>query len=751
MDLNTSIDAIAVEAVTTLVYVAISVALSFAIQALTARDIGGDPAKSRDDNIGTTSSRGSVIPILVGRAALEPIVTWFGDRYASNDGTTGVRGSKPKAPPPPNDLYEVGDHILCVGNDAALRLQSIEEGSSVIWTGNIGPNTSGSGLSSHTCTDGSVFYVYWGEEDQPINARLAALTGTPSRWPYVMRIVWDKKKISRSGTWPIIKYNVTNFSTDTVLTTSPAVVGTPSGLNAAHIMARLYTAPFPFGAAQPSEDLDLNSIERWGQTMDSEDFAINAVLGANDTGKTWLTMISQECGLLIPQRGRQLAFEPVRPGSGYPTGNTGPVDFGAESMKKRPTTSIRLQTAVITTLVMTFKDERRRFRNTDIRRSLDMPIRQRGRRRRMQLSLPTSEETALKIADRTEQQEYGDQQTFDIEAIKGMRGLEVGHLFTLNENVSGILQDDAPLLRVTSRQPSDSSSIVKLKAAVDSYSVDSATQETGDGPGDAALLDTENPIRCAVLDVTAQNGGEAAISVLWIRPHNQTNGLNVEVSGSGGQFSPVGAQNVAAAGGELAVAIDADQETQIRFIPDNDDHAFLPSLSGDTLAFNNGDMVALLKSASTEEIIYVQDVLPQNEPQFEPLTSPPLGSYVKPSGTSTGFRYRVTNIFGSGQTGPTEPVWPEVLNDTVTSDGVVFRAERFGESLSFVLRGQAGTTPQAHPAGTDVFIIRQPDVEYFTDTRICAGCGVCARLLTRANGQIMPSASATIKCITMSP
>lgn len=157
----------------------------------------------QDSTPGTLASRGTFIPILLGRRRLGAIVGWVGGRTSKKEGGSGGKGSGGGVEGV--KIYsEKGWHILCVG--PAFALHRILQSGKTIWRGPINRNTTPSGSTINIGKKGS-FRIYWGDIGQPIDGDLANRV-VPSRWENICFVVWDRKRLGSSQTWPILDYEV---------------------------------------------------------------------------------------------------------------------------------------------------------------------------------------------------------------------------------------------------------------------------------------------------------------------------------------------------------------------------------------------------------------------------------------------------------------------------------------------------------------------------------------------------------------
>lgn len=180
---------------------ALSVGVSLLAQKLLAKK---NDKPISDDKPTTLTTRGSYCNWLLGIREVGPCVAWAGDREKRKEKVPGGKGlSTPKQ----DVWYEAGWHVLAVGPCDALH--RIEQSGSVIFEGRITKESHPSGTTVDLGKEGS-FVIYWGEVDQPVNTFLgdAGRVNVTSRWPHLMYVVWNKKRLGPSPVWSVLNYVV---------------------------------------------------------------------------------------------------------------------------------------------------------------------------------------------------------------------------------------------------------------------------------------------------------------------------------------------------------------------------------------------------------------------------------------------------------------------------------------------------------------------------------------------------------------
>ena len=217
----------------------------------------------------TLSTRGSFLPVLIGRRRIEPIFAWVGARAASvtqqraggkgsQGGTTGGAQS--------TSYTEGAAHLLCVG--PASSLHTIWVSGKIVFEGPITPDDTPSG-SSETVDGVGTFTIYWGEDTQPVNTFLSSQDSmAASRWPQVCYIVWEDFQLGSNPSWPVVSYEVECIPdpAETLLDQTPATSDNVPGpgTNLAHAVGQILFAPFPRGLGRDSDRYNLQSLENVG-------------------------------------------------------------------------------------------------------------------------------------------------------------------------------------------------------------------------------------------------------------------------------------------------------------------------------------------------------------------------------------------------------------------------------------------------------------------------------------------------------
>lgn len=208
-----------------LIYAVIATGLSL----LAGQLLKKDERTQVDDRPTVLATRGSFIPILKGKRRIGLIFAWAGNRvkFAIKQGKKKWYKKREKV----DTFFEDGWHILCLG--PADGIYEIEESGKPIFEGIINKTTHPSG-SLVAVGEGAVFYIFWGEANQPISTLLSAELGVASRWPGICYIYWKQKKLGATPQWKQMTYVVETKPQSTFLTQSDGYPGAAAGIQASH-------------------------------------------------------------------------------------------------------------------------------------------------------------------------------------------------------------------------------------------------------------------------------------------------------------------------------------------------------------------------------------------------------------------------------------------------------------------------------------------------------------------------------------
>lgn len=263
-----------------------------------------------DDKPTVLATRGSFIPVVKGKRRLGLIFAWAGNRVKRRI----KQGSKKwyKKREKVDTYFEDGWHVLCCG--PAQAIYEIEQGGVPIFQGTLTRDSHPSGSTIPLGDEGS-FKVYWGEDDQPVDATLAARTGIASRWPGICYIFWQNKLLGPSPQWQQMTYVVETYPQSTILNNSPGVTsaGATEELNVPIWAVWRQTAPNAGASDTTLQTILVVPAADFANLLPREGYAgyINGVAGAN--GKT--CRIESNTGI-------GATFDGICRNGGWPLGDT---------------------------------------------------------------------------------------------------------------------------------------------------------------------------------------------------------------------------------------------------------------------------------------------------------------------------------------------------------------------------------------------------------------------------------------------
>jgi hypothetical protein len=196
-----------------LINAAISTAASFALSSLIKPSQPKSPISYPPNSI----ERGGYLPLVLGRRMVGCHVGWVGDR-GSYSQHTAARSSEGTVTPSSNMYLEGGWHQLCHG--PVRRLYRIMQGSVTLWHTMLDSETTPDGSTFQANTVGNPgkvgdnFSIYWGNDPnwgagmQPVDPYLNAKAGLVSAYPGLCYIVWHRKALGGSPSWPLMKYEI---------------------------------------------------------------------------------------------------------------------------------------------------------------------------------------------------------------------------------------------------------------------------------------------------------------------------------------------------------------------------------------------------------------------------------------------------------------------------------------------------------------------------------------------------------------
>lgn len=155
------------------------------------------------------ATRGAYVSWILGPARVGGVFIWVGDtiKVKKKGKKWGSSYTKRKI------YYQQGCHALA--NGPIDELTTIYNNDNPFFERRITRSDTPSG-SFINLGNGQGFYIYWGEDTQPVNALMSASTGIASRYPGLCYIVWAGMYITtvpRGGKvesipWPVVHYDI---------------------------------------------------------------------------------------------------------------------------------------------------------------------------------------------------------------------------------------------------------------------------------------------------------------------------------------------------------------------------------------------------------------------------------------------------------------------------------------------------------------------------------------------------------------
>lgn len=661
-----------------------------------------------DDQPTTLSTRGEILPLIIGCYRVGYLFGWVDPKRITkkSGGGKGFGGGGDGQ----TSFYESGWHQICVGPGS--RIKAIYAGNAPIWETEINRENSPSGSTFTLPKNAGTFTVYWGEDDQPMCAPLAAGLGHKSTHPYMMYAFWTKFALGTSPTWPQIEYVVETLCPEITLSESDYYITDDegnTGVNLAHALLQILCAPPPHGIGMSLDEIDNDSLEALGVLMQEEQLGVNIV--CKDKAVETIQGLLQDAGVLLAQVEGRLVFIPIRE-------TTAPVPLFEDEIITPPDfeRTINHGESPATATIFTYKDQRENsYRDQDISFDDDGEIGDVGNSKSSTaiISSFTCKSMSEKVASRR-WQEAVIKSAFKLAGLRGARRVIPG----------SVIDHAIGRLRVTSNNPKDDSPECELEVTPDVYGLPSFGDTAGNGGGAGGDNTAAQDLALTWFELPAELAeGKVKIVVLRTRATQRIAGAFVIGSVNGGAYASLGSQTTAAAGGLITSDIPAVSDDIIIVGPvfedSNGDAVNILDLSGDDPTWESGKQVAIINS----EVFFLQSVTVQSEGMWAASTSYALGIYRIPP-TSTGLRYVVIT---AGDSGATPPQWPTQAGQQVTDGTVVWEARHYAYRLNNLIRAGYGTAMAAHTAGDRVFIIDQSALTAFAAPAFVAGAQVCVK------------------------
>lgn len=781
-----------------LAFAAVSLAISYTVAYFTRPKVKTN-IRQPDLTPGTASTRGSTIPLLMGRRLLEPIVLLLASPTAIPQyDTVKSKGSSKKKQLTGYEYREKAVHALTVGPGNALY--EIREAGEVIYSGEINRQFTVSG-ASFNATDGSTFRIYWGDEDQPVDPVVAQHGTLPTRYPGLMYIVWDSKVKGSSPQWRELKYDVWGLGYDGqdfgAAFNRITATGGESGISPAYLVWVALTAERPWGAGIDPALVDKTSLDQWAVDAVSEELPVNMLLGEGDTSGSALEALGRDHGYFFRQVGSRLTFKPLR----KPTGSV--PDADETRVRGRPRPRRISNSTAPNRRVYSFPDRANRYTRNTVEVVSNGVAARLGGFVDVEDQLDTVIDKAIATTVASIRATYSRQIDNEVRfsGFRDFENLHPGDVVDLPDGrrvrLGNILLD--PVVGE-----------VQIEA-VERLMTELVIDGTASDEGDVATLAPAADPRVAIVDLTTLNSDVAAIGILRLREHEQIDRTELHLSAAGGAYTLVVSDAPPAIGGDLdtgesiptipsdwaattayaeddivvptdpreslglqmrcttagtsggteptwvtteattvndgtAVWTAESVDTGPVFRPESPDYTQAQDLMGDTEAWANEAQYAVFTDGTVVSLKRIAAVVTTDRADSTVYAT---NSEIIPLGVLTGLVY--VNEGSSGTSDASEPasgLWRVREGDTVT-DGTVTWTARYPRYTLEGIRWTGDDYPIDNlTADTGVYIIPNELVSPLTDPRVSLGTEVSAKTVPTANGTSVAIGDVTAVAIT---
>lgn len=686
--------------------------------------------KSKDGSLGedtptTLATRGSYVPLLVGKRKIGHVFAWAGNRTSKKTQSGGKKSPSGGV----TEWYEDGWHLLGLG--PATALYEIRFNNEVVWEGELNSSTHPSGTAVSIEGRGT-FYVFWGELDQDPFDLLTQATGIRSGWPGVFSVFWKGVKLGGSPTWPTVEYVAKALCIEQSLEDSAIELDDSSstGYNPGHLAFVLLRGGVGYGAGIALDDLDQTSMEQFGIDMESEHLPMHLLGQAGARVADLMQSLIADAGAFLSQHDNRLLLEAMR----APVSNTpfliddtiAPPDAERQIWRGRKAAN---------RVVFTFNNEDENYRQFDIQSqdAADLETRNASATEEIDIGFVTNASVAKQVTNRREQEILSNTVGVKFQVLRGAGLLRAGKVF----------RHEFGQMRVVSAKPLHDSPRVEIEAVIDVYSVPTI-DDLQDAPALESSLAVENDLAFSFFQMPPEDTSSVAIVLFRIPAHAQIREGNAYGSiDAGANYKLIGAQGNPSAGGQIESAISASTGDTIATGPIFEDaNGLLDNsildLTGNDDGWLAGTQIALIN----EEVFYVRSVSVQSETSWAASTAQVLTDYVIPA-SSNGFRYECTT---AGTTDSAEPVWPLKAGETVTDGTAVWTCRGRRYQVNDMVRARKGTSKASHAINDWIYIIPQEDLDPITDAIAAAGNTLCVKSVPETSSQIADITSITAVC-----
>jgi len=545
-----------------------------------------------DDKATTSSTRGSMIPILKGKKRIGAIIGWVGDRVITKE-KSGSGGKKGGSKTTKVTIYnESAIHFLCVG--PAYSLTKIWVNGEVIWEGEVTRDTNPDKAVIDLGKEGT-FHLYWGTLTQDIpselgvsyientdyqqqisyhdilyfftfggglpafeeararvleRAAVASDYNISSAWRGVCYGVWIKRRLGYSPIWSSIDYEITVKPTETLI---PGIddwmTANGEGYNPASLLREILFSASPRGMQLPTGHFDLDSLASVGVAVDAEGTPCHLMLQNGESWKASVAALMQDFGIL---KGRNpstglIEFSLIRESSeSFPDIPYGLLEFG------EPETITSHYVNSCERTVYTFTDMDRNFKETTVVWGSEgiLDDSESPKDAKVQMATIGDWNTALIVSERRSQEDSGRGSAQKFKASREALLMYPGQRFRIEGTV--------PLYILTSVIMKPDEGYAELASIQDIYGLNSRLPDTiGAGGFDLDVAEPDPAI--AFLETNRYQSPDTLAAYLFrVRDSKVISEASILLSLDSVTYDDLGANSMISLGGTLNSSMGGD-------------------------------------------------------------------------------------------------------------------------------------------------------------------------------------------------
>ncbi len=388
---------------------------------------------------------------------------------------------------------------------------------------------------------------------------------------------------------------------------APYRLSPDDGANPAHILDQLLFEEYPHGLGlrgQTDVPFNVASLEALGvlTSGDNESLLFSFMANSGEEAMGSIATLMQDVGILFRFNRKVGVFEflSVR----KPTLSAIPHASQDMLMPPEPEIATLIGDRPRDKLVFKFSDRTRNFRDNVIVRDDDSAANHRGHVKTVEVQMPNIIEytTAVTVAERRSQEEYGNIAAISMHMNREGRALLPGDVFTIDVISS--------VLRVLEMQIDPRSSKVRVDVILDFYGVQKSEYEDGVAGGPAPIDTEVGGDQFTFIEIPAYLNREQEVNIVVprIRANNQVLRGTIHISRDDATYISMGAENASVSGGQLAedIAIGDDVlwAEGPQFLAVGPDISGVMDLSGDDLNWRLGRQLCIID----EEIFFLQKI-----------------------------------------------------------------------------------------------------------------------------------------------